>query len=176
MENLKELVTEIKTGLSQVSSSQKDEVRVMKAMLNDREYEAEIYGKEGKVGTFNPAMAMREMLSNVIAGTTKISNEEAKTLAEGYDFKRGDAETLVETSKEFVNSYLQTGRKLPLGGRERSNVSFIMKEVPETVRSYPRKVGVNSDGSDRYEKIQTKVPAYESVKVVAPCPSWNKAK
>ena len=36
MENVKNMVEEIKQGLSQVNSSQKDEVRVMEAMLNDK--------------------------------------------------------------------------------------------------------------------------------------------
>ena len=43
MENVRNLVNEIRTGLTQKSSSQKDEVRVMKAMLNDRDYVVDVY-------------------------------------------------------------------------------------------------------------------------------------
>ena len=46
-ESVKDLVKEIKTGLSQTSSSRKDEIRVMKAMLNDPSYEVDEYGKDG---------------------------------------------------------------------------------------------------------------------------------
>jgi len=172
MENTKDLIKEIKSNLSQVSASQKDEVRIMKAMLNDKEYEVEIYGAEGVVDTYSPYKDSREMISNVLVNTTKITKDEADKLAEEYEFKKSDSETMVRISKEFTNTYLQTGRKLPLGGRERSNISLSLKEVKETTRMYPKKVGVNSDGSDRYEKVQTKVPSYEAIKVIAPCPKW----
>ena len=55
MSKTSQLLKEIKEGLSQVSSSQKDEVRVMQAMLNDREYVVGIYGKEGKKEDYCPS-------------------------------------------------------------------------------------------------------------------------
>ena len=82
MENVKELIKDIKTNLSQVSSSQKDEVRIMRAMLNDKDFEVDIYEKEGKVGTYCPAKDVRNMISNVISSTAKITNEEASMFAE----------------------------------------------------------------------------------------------
>ena len=172
MEKVKELINEIKSNLSQVSSSQKDEVRIMKAMLNDKDFEVDVYDKEGVVGTYNPAKSTRAMMASVIAGTTRISNEEASALIENYEFKKSEAESLVNLSKEFVNTYLQTGRKLPLGGREKSNVSLVLKEIKEQPRRFPRKVGVNPDGTAKYDNGIVTVEAYESVKLVAPCPSW----
>ena len=171
-ENTKALIEEIKKNLSQTSASQKDEVRVMKAMLNDKDYVIDLYSNEGKLGTYCPSRDARDMISNVISSTTKISKAEADGLAESYEFKKSDAETLVNVSKEFINTYLHTGRKLPLGGRERSNISLSLKNVEETTRMFPKKVGVNSDGSDRYEKVETKVPSYESLKTISPCPKW----
>ena len=41
-----ELVRDIRENLSQASSSQKDEVRVMEAMLNDKDYKVGEYTKE----------------------------------------------------------------------------------------------------------------------------------
>ena len=174
MENVKELVQKIKVGLTQVSSSQKDEVNVMKAMLNDRGYEVDLYDKDGKTGSYNPCKSVREMISGVVAYTVKISNDEASELVEAYDFRKADAETLVDLSKEFINTYLKTGRKLPIGGREKSNASFILKEIKATERRYPKKIGVNSDGTDRYENGVVKVAAYEAIKSNTPCPSWVK--
>ena len=176
MENTKDLIKEIKDNLSQVSSSQKDEIRVMKAMMNDSSYEIELYGSDGVKDTYSPFKDSREMLSNILVNTTKISKDEAVKLSENYEFKKSDAETLVRISKEFVNTYLHTGRKLPLGGHERSNISLSLKEVKETVRMYPKKVGVNPDGSDKYEKVQTSIPSYEAIKVIAPCPKWIRKK
>lgn len=172
MENVKELIKDIKTNLSQVSSSQKDEVRIMRAMLNDKDFEVDIYEKEGKVGTYCPAKDVRNMISNVISSTAKITNEEASMLVENYEFKKSDAETFVNVSKEFVNTYLQSGRKLPLGGREKSNVSLVLKDVKEQARRFPRKVGVNPDGTAKYDNGVVNVGSYESIKVIAPCPSW----
>ena len=50
-----DLLTEIQETHKQVSSSQKDEVRIMQAMLNDTSYEVGVYAKSGQVGTYNPA-------------------------------------------------------------------------------------------------------------------------
>lgn len=174
MENVKNLINEIHQGLSQASASQKDEVRMMKAMLNDETFIVDVYGNEGKVSSYSPYADARSMVSNIISTTTKISKAEADDLAANYEFKKSDAESLVGISKEFINTYLTTGRKLSLGGREKSNISLTEKKIEETIRMYPKKVGVNSDGSDRYEKVQTKVPAYNSIKVIAPCPKWVK--
>lgn len=174
MEKVKELIQEIRTNLSQTSSSQKDEVKVMRAMLNDKEYQVEVYGKEGLKETYCPAQDVRQMMASVMSSTTKVPVQEAESLMDSYEFKKNDASTMINVSKEFTNTFLQTGRKLPLGGREMSNVSLSLKEVEATTRTYPKKVGVNTDGSGRYEKAETNVNAHQSVKVHAPCPSWVK--
>ena len=174
MEKVKDLLTEIKTGLSQTSSSQKDEIRVMKAMLNDRDYKVDVYGKNGVESTYCPAEDARSVVASVIASATKISGPEAEVIANNYEFKKSEAASMINISKEFVNTYLQTGRKLPLGGREKSNVALAIKEVDEITRLYPKKTGVNSDGSGRYDKAPAKIKAHQSVRVYGPCPEWVK--
>jgi hypothetical protein len=174
MENVKELVKEIKTNLSQKSSSQKDEVKVMKAMLNDREYKVGVYGKDGLEGTLCPAAEAREMVASVISSAAKIPAAEAQKLADDHEFKKSEAVNMINVSKEFVNTYLGTGRKLPLGGRETSDVSLIEKEVKESTRTYPSKVGVNEDGSARYENVPTSIKPHTSVRVISSCPDWVK--
>lgn len=168
------LVKEIKEGLSQTSASCKDELKVMKSMLNDKDYVVDVYNNDGVVGQYSPYEDARTMVSSIISSAAKVSKAEADNLAANYEFKKNESETLVNISKEFVNTYLQTGRKLPLGKREKSNVSLSIKEVEETTRMYPKKVGVNKDGSDRYEKVETHVPSYTGIKVIAPCPKWVK--
>jgi len=172
MENVKDLVKEIKTNLSQKSSSQKDELRVMKAMLNDRTYEVGIYGKEGKEGTVSPAKEARDFVTSIITSAAKIPVAEAEKLAEAHEFKKSEAANLINISKEFVNTYLGTDRKLPLGGRKTSDVSLIKKVVKESIRTYPSKVGVNEDGTARYDHIPVKVKDHTSIRVIAPCPDW----
>lgn len=171
---VKELLNEISKGLSQVSSSRKDEVRIMQAMLSDPSYEVSVYGKEGVEGTYNPTEDFRGMCASIISNAAKVPMAEAKQLMENYDVRKSEASSMVNVSKEFVNTFLQTGRKLPLGSREKSDVSLSLKKVDASTRLYPMKVGVNDDGTDRYSKTPTTIPAHESVRVHAPCPSWVK--
>lgn len=174
MDTVKELVEDIKKGVSQRISSRKDEVRVMQAMLNDPTYEVTLYSKNGETQPYNPCNEFRGMCSNIIAGAAKIPSAEATAMMETYNVRKSEAEAMVGISKEFISTYLHTGRKLPLGGHELSDVSFSLKEVPETIRSCPHKVGVNDDGSSRYSRNPTTVKAHEAVRVYAPCPAWIK--
>ena len=171
---VKELVSEISTGLSQVSSSRKDEIRVMQAMLSDPTYEVSIYGKDGVEGTYNPTEDFRGMAASIISNASKIPMAEATQIVSDYSVRKGEATSMVNISKEFVNTFLQTGRKLPLGARAASDVSLSLKKVESSTRLYPQKVGVNDDGTDRYSKTPTTIPAHESIRVHAPCPAWVK--
>ena len=169
MENVKSLITDIKDNLNQRSASQKDEVRVMKAMLNDPEYKVGIYDKNGHQGDMCPYEESRKLFASVIASCTKISNNEAQTLANSYEVTNNNAASMIAISKDFVNTYLQTDRKMPLGGRENMNASLMIKHVPEKEKGIPSQ----NKGEDR--KL-TKVPAHNGVKAVCPCPSWLKKK
>lgn len=169
-----DLIKEIKDGLSQLNASHKDEVAVMQAMLSDPTYEVAVYDKNGQTGTYNPCLSFRGMCSSIISNTTKIPAEESQVLMDGYVVKKAEADAMVGVSKEFVSTFLRTGRKLPLGGREQSDISLSMKQIPETVRSCPRRVGVNDDGSGQYNRVPTTIAAHEAIRVHAPCPAWLK--
>lgn len=174
MSTLNELIKEIKGGLTQIASSGKDEVRVMKEMLNDTEYTVGVYSREGKIGEYCPAEDVRTMLSNVVSSVTKISKEESEKLVETYKFKNSDAQVVVNVSKEFINTYMSTGRKLPLGGRERSDVNLALKDVKETVKTYPKRNGCDEEGNPIFQHPKAKVKAHESIRVIASCPEWIK--
>lgn len=168
------LVEEIRTGLSQCSSSRKDEVRVMQAMLSDPNYEVTTYGKDGPTGTYNPCKDFRSMCSSIISSVAHVGASEAENMMADYTVKKSEAGTMVSVSKEFVSTFLQTGRKLPLGGRETSDISMSLKHVPSRVRPCPHKVGVNDDGSNRYARSPATVAAHDSIRVYSPCPTWVK--
>lgn len=174
IDSVKAVIDEIQKTRSQSSASQKDEIRVAKAMMNDREFKVDVYGKAGIEGQYCPAEALRTSLADQLHRITKIPTEEAKVLAGEYEYTRNDAATQVDFSKEFVNVYMDTGRKLPLGAREFSDVSLIQREIKAGERSYPCKVGVNEDGTDRYGKATTVVPAHKSIRVISSCPSHIK--
>lgn len=173
--SVKDLIKEINDTRTQTSSSSKDEVRVMKAMLNDPNFVVDVYGRSGVEGQYCPYQEARSMVSNIIRDATKISAKEAANLAEHYKFGKQEAGAMVGISKEFINTYIETGRKLPLGGREKSNISIAKKIKEERANNFPKKVGVNEDGSDKYETVdQGTIPSHTSLKVYSSCPPWLK--
>nr|DAR06378.1 MAG TPA: hypothetical protein [Caudoviricetes sp.] len=173
MEKVAELLKIINKGTT-CTASHKDEIRVMRAMMNDTTYKVDLYGVSGKESTYNPSTKIREMCASVMSSAAKIPMAEAQSLMREHEFKKSEAEALIEFSKEFINTYIHTGRKLPLGGREKSNVSVALKEIPAGERTFPQVVEVKKDGTKIYSSGRTYVKAYESVKVFAPAPSWLK--
>lgn len=175
MSELTTLLKDINKNLSQKSASQKDEVKVMQTMLNDKDYKPTVYGSNGAPdGTYCPAEDARAMLATAIASSVKISKDEAASLASAHTFTKNEASTFVGVSKEFVNAYMQTGRKLPFGGRAKSNIAITGQDLGKTTKRYPKKVGVREDGTGIYENAEKVVPAHLSAKVAAPCPDWVK--
>lgn len=174
IDSVREVIREIQKTRSQSSASQKDEIKVAKAMMNDREFKVDVYGKAGVEEQYCPAESLRASLADQLHRIVKVPAEEAKVLANEFEYSKNDAATQVQFSKEFVNTYMDTGRKLPLGVREFSDVSLIQREIKEGERSYPCKVGVNEDGTDRYGKATTIVPAHKSIRVISTCPAHIK--
>ena len=174
MESVKNLIDEINNTRSQTSASIKDEVRVMRAMLNDPTYKVDVWSRSGVQEQYCPYDEARSMIANIIKDTTKISANEAEDLAKNYIFGKQEAVSMISISKEFINTYIETGRKLPLGGRETSNISIAKKVKQETSKVFNKKVGVNDDGSDKFEKSFVTVPEHGSLKVYSPTPSWLK--
>lgn len=164
MENVKELISDIQKGLTKTTASQKDERDVMRAMLNDDTYKVGIYTKAGRVGEYCPYEESRAMFSSIISSTTKLPAAEAEALAKDYQVTNKDADVFVGISKEFVNTYVTTGRKLPLGGRENMSVTLEKKDVAERVTRIP-----NQDKT-------TIIPAHRTIKAKGSCPSWLKNK
>lgn len=172
--NVKDLLTEIKTNLKQKNASQKDEVRVMQAMLNDDSYKVAIYDKTGEVGSYCPAEDFKSMTASIISSAAKLSKEEARNLAMNHEASKAEAASMVGISKEFINTYLETGRKLPLGGRAETNFALSRKIVPEKVKPCPRKVGVKDTGEDIYETPNKTIPEHVGLKAYSSCPDWIK--
>lgn len=168
-----DLLNDIRSNHKQVSSSQKDEIRVMQSMLNDTSYEVGVYSKQGQVETYNPAKNFKAMQANIIASTTKIGKDEATKLADKYEVTKSDASAMVGISKEFVNTYLNTGRKLSFGGRETSNFSVSVKDVPKTTKTYQKKI-TDSAGNETWEPAQKVIPRHLALKARSSCPSWVK--
>lgn len=166
------LVKEIHDGLKQKNSSQKDEVRVMQAMLNDTSFKVDVYGKEGKEGEYCPAEDYKSMVASIISSTVKINKDEATALVQDYGVSKNEAASMVNISKQFVNTYLETGRKLPLGGRETTNFALSTRMIPEKTKPCPKKVGVDEQGNSIYDTPIKTIPAHVGLKAYSSCPKW----
>ena len=156
-----DIIKDVKSNVTQCSSSKKDEITVMQAMMNDTNFSVDVYSKGGKVDEYYPSRELRKVVTNVVASTTHIPVKEATELVNAYEFTRVDAAAMVNMSKEFVNTYLQTGRKLPLGGRKNSDIELMWKtEIPIK--------------SETGERLNTFIPAHGGIKAINPCPEWLK--
>lgn len=175
MENLtvKQTVDAISRIVSQTSSSRKDEERVMMAMLNDKSYVVNSYNKD-EVVPYCPSKDARDMCASMLVSTTGISKDEAANLADMHEFSKQEANSMIRISKEYVYTYIQTGRKLQLGTRDNIDVGLSLKDVKSRTTGVPKPIGKDAEGKTIYEfpKVQTK--PYKSIRVHATCPSHIK--
>lgn len=156
------------------TTSQKNEVSVCNLMMNDIQYEVPIYSGSGYQGVYNPAQSFRRAISSAMSNMTGIPRIETDRMVREYEFTPAEATEVLNFSKEFINTYLQTGRKLPLGGREKSNVSLKLKQINSGFVTYPVKIGEDDTGKPICETKETYVGGYETIKVYGPWPQWCK--
>lgn len=165
---VKEMVSTIKDGLKQSSASAKDEVNVMMAMINDKTFKVDEVLTDGSISnTYCPAEVAQDLAANIIKNATKVSAAEAEELAGKHQFTKKEASSMVTISKEFVNTYLDTGRKLKFGNREGKSLVLSQKDKESSVCTFPKKVGIDADGTPRYQLAETTIPAYKEVKAVS---------
>lgn len=164
MSNVENLLKQINAGLNRVASSSKDEVEVMRAMMNDTEYKVTVYPTKEE---YNPSESLRNMCASIISSTANINKNEARDLVGNYEFTKADAEVMVDFSKEYITTYMKTGRKLPLGGRENSNVILQAKHIKSREINIPK-----ADGKSANSKIKT--PEFDGIKASNKIPNWNK--
>lgn len=165
---VKELVSSINKDLSQASSSNKDEVTVMMAMINDKTFKVDELGKDGQVvSTYCPAEVAEDLATNIIKGATKVSIAEAEELAKNYEFGKKEASAMITIAKEFTNVYLDTGRKIKYGNRDGKSLVLSQKNKEATTCTFPKRVGYGDDGKPIYQLATTNIAAYKEIKAVS---------
>ena len=168
LNTVKDMVSTIKKELNQASASAKDEVNLMMAMMNDKTFKVDELGANGQVvSTYCPAEVAEDLAANIIKGATKVTAAEAEELAKNHQFTKKEASAMVTISKEFVNTYLDTGRKIKFGNREGKNLVLSQKDKATSTCTYPKKVGINPDGTPIYQLATTEIAAYKEVKAVS---------
>lgn len=166
---VKSVVSSIKKDLRQSSSSSKDEVTVMMAMMNDKSYKVdEIDSKNGEVvSSYCPAEVAQDLAATIIKGATKVSAAEADELAKNHTFSRKEATAMVTMSKEFINTYLDCGRKIKFGNREGKSLVLSQKDKEASSCTFPKRTGYDDNGKPIYQLASTEIAAYKEVKAVS---------
>ena len=165
---VKGMVAAIKKDLRQSSSSAKDEVNVMMTMMNDKSFSVDELSSDGQVvSTYCPAEVAQDLAANIIKGATKVSTAEAEELAKNHQFSKKEASSMVTISKEFVNVYLDSGRKLKFGNREGKSLVLSQKDREASTCTFPKRVGYGDDGKPIYQLSQAEIAPYKEVKAVS---------
>lgn len=138
MSELEQLVSDIRKNVKQKSINKVDEVKVMKAMLNDKNFTIGVYEKSnGYVGQKSPHDEAVRFVRGIVAGATGLDNRDAQVLAEHYEFTNKDAGFLVNNMKDFLYVYTGTGRKINLIQSVDCEASVFIREIPEGTKVVP---------------------------------------
>ena len=93
---LEQIISDIKRSTSQIASNKVDEVRVMKSMLNDKDFTIGIYDKNnGYIGQKSPHNEAVKFAKNIIAGSTGLDRaielpSRTKMIVDGCTIKLAD--------------------------------------------------------------------------------------
>lgn len=163
---MESLMAEIKeTTKKQKSASRVDEIRVMRTMLNDPDFSISIYDRnKGYIGKRCPREEAVKFSANISSAITGLDMKSAMELANNYEFTKRDANFLLENNRDFTQTYLATGRKLPIVQSEDSEASILYRNVDAKEKCIP-----SSDGS----KQTTMVPAFKKVICKSKSPKYN---
>lgn len=164
--SMNELMSEIReVTQKQKSASRVDEIRVMRTMLNDPSFSVSIYDKnKGYIGTRCPRDEAVKFAANISSGITGLDNKSASELAQGYEFTKRDAIFLIENGRDFVKTYLSTGRKFPIIQAENAEASLFYRPTESKEKVVP-----TADGG----KQVTPVPGYNKVVCRSKSPKYN---
>lgn len=163
-QTMKELMKEIKeVTKKQKSASKVDEIRVMRTMLNDPDFTVSVFDKnKGLIGTRCPREEAVKFASSICTSITGIDSKSASELAANYEFTKKDAIFMIENSRDFTSTYLETGRKLPIVQNEKSQAELLVREVPAKEKNVPG------------ENKTVKVPPYNKIISKSKSPKYNK--
>lgn len=164
---LEELISEIKTNSNQVAINKLDEVRVMTAMLNDKDFTLGVYDKlEGYLGQKSPHNNAVKFVTNIISNATGLDKKDSTHLAENYEFTKKDANFLLENMKDFMNVYTSTGRKINIIQNANTEAALFTREIPPSEKLIP-------DKNDRSMTKKVPTKGYTKLISVSKCPRYS---
>lgn len=163
-QTMKDLMKEIKEVTQKARSASKvDEIRVMRTMLNDPDFTVAIYDKsKGLIGTRNPHEEAVKFVSGICSSVTGIDSKSADELASNYEFTKKDATFMLDNTRSFIQTYLETGRKLNISQTKTSQAEIFTRHIDAKEKQIP--------GSDK----TTTVAAYDKIISKSKCPKYAK--
>lgn len=164
---LEQLVTEIKKSTNQIAINKVDEIRVMKCMLNDKDFRLSKYDKNlGYIGEKCPHDEAVNFAKNIISGATGLDGRDSKHLAENYEFTKRDATFLLDNMRDFVQVYMGTGRKMNIMQTAATEACIHIKSIGAGEKSVPDK-----ENPGNIKKITTS--PYIKLVSVTKCPKYT---
>lgn len=154
---MNDLMDEIReTTKKQKSASRVDEIRVMRTMLNDPNFSVSIYDRnKGLIGQRCPREEAVKFVSGITSTITGLDSNSTTELVNNYEFSKKDAIFLIENGRDFNQTYLSTGRKLPIVQGADSEAAIFFRPIESKEKNIPNNVGS--------EPKTATVPAYNKV-------------
>ena len=150
--------------MKQKSQNKGDEVAVAQTLLNDPDFQVGIYDKnKGLIGTRNVHEEAVKFVANISAEITGLEKKTAEELASKYTFTKKDANFIINTSRDFVQTYFKTGRKFNLVQSEDAEANIFLKPTPAKEKLIPTKDGTKLVKTGAYQKVACK----------SGCPKYN---
>lgn len=137
---LEELISEIKKSTNQIAINKVDEVRVMKSMLNDKDFTIGVYDRTmGYIGQRSPHQEAVKFVKGIISGATGLDKKDSQILADNYEFTKKDASFLLDNMRDYLKVYTSTGRKINVMQSAETEACLYTKSVPVTTKRIPDK-------------------------------------
>lgn len=156
------LIQSIIERTTQTASNKSNEIDIMQSMLNDKDFKVAIFESgKGYIGSRSPRDEAIGIAVDTLSGATGMSKAEARALTENYEFTRKDAGRFINIGKDFISTYLQTGRKTTLISDPRGEVVVNLKHIEEHDKSVPDK---NNPGKTKIVKTTESIKLVSSVK------------
>ena len=165
---MKDLMIQIQEITAKQRSQNKgDEIAVAQALLNDPEFQVGIYDKnKGLIGTRNVHEEAVKFISNITVEMTGLDRKTAEEYASNYTFTKKDANFIVNTTRDYTQTYLKTGRKFNIIQTEDAEGTIFLKAAPAKEKIVPTKEGTKLIKTGAYQKVACK----------SSCPKYNTTK
>lgn len=143
-----QLIAAIVEKTSQIAVNRTDEVTVMQTMLNDEVFRVGEYDrKNGEyTNTHSPREEALDIVKEAYTGLTGSSDVEAETLMGGYMFSKKQAQNFIGISKDFIGTYLQSGRKMTVMSEPRGEATLSLRHIEDHEKTVPDK---NNPGNSK---------------------------